>query len=431
MALDIKTKLVMVATVPVIIGLTLTIFLAINDMTVQRDYVGEVAKAYLENTPRQKLSPEALQQEILTKWQELHVQQRNLAVPGIIFLAVIMVSTALFFVNRLTKGFTHLIAGVAKMTRPETSLSFRIATDNTAELTPIAERMNAMMDRMEQAMRQVSEMSKELHDSADNMKSDANSNQNNAEQLMANMESVTHVMGELKNASAEIASNVQNAHEEVLDVNKTGQGISQDIRQLDNQFNQLKQLTTASSNDVSELGNQVEGIYGILQTIQGIAEQTNLLALNAAIEAARAGEQGRGFAVVADEVRNLAGKTQQSTEEIKDMIEGLKEGADRSMKAMNESSTATDKLAESFNTANEQILALFQRLDTVNSMNTQIATASEEQSVLINNVSENTDVAKNLADHTKDSSGNTRERAEGLTRSSEALNSMISGFTFD
>lgn len=182
---------------------------------------------------------------------------------------------------------------------------------------------------------------------------------------------------------------------------------------------------------MNELSKQVEGIYSILQTIQGIAEQTNLLALNAAIEAARAGEQGRGFAVVADEVRNLAGKTQQSTEEIKNMIESLKQSADHSMKAMTQSSEATDSLSESFKQANEEVLSLFNRLELVNNMNAQIATASEEQTQVISDISQTMVSTKSLSDNTQQSSYSTGEQAAVLIASANKLKEMVADFNFD
>lgn len=431
MALSIKSQLVIVATVPALLVMCVTIFLAVNDMFVQRDYMGEVAKEFVQNTPPAQLTPDVIQQKMVDEWQAKFNSQASKAIPGIIFLALIMVGTSLYFVRRLTMGFTHLVSGVAKMTRPETSLSYRIPLENTAEMKPIGMRMNAMMDRVESVIKQVKTLSEDLHNSANVLESNSNQNQSNADDLMVNMDTVAVAMDELQTASIEIANNVQGAHQEVADVNKSGQQLGGDIRDLDRQLQDLKSVTSSSASDVSELGTQVEGIYGILQTIQGIAEQTNLLALNAAIEAARAGEQGRGFAVVADEVRNLAGKTQQSTEEIKNMIEGLKEGADRSMNAMTDSTDATDKLAESFNSANEQILALFQRLETVNNMNAQIATASEEQAQVINEISENTVTAKSLADNTKGTAAKTKEQAETLIQSSNKLNKMIAGFNFD
>jgi len=237
-------------------------------------------------------------------------------------------------------------------------------------------------------------------------------------------------MNELTSSSSEIAINVQSAHKAVTDVNSEGQALSDDIRSLGEQLDQLKTISSESSRDVSTLSTQVEGIDGILQTIQSIAEQTNLLALNAAIEAARAGEQGRGFAVVADEVRNLASKTQQSTEEIAGLISGLREGADRSIKAMESSHVATNDLAEKINTSNEKILSLFGELISVNDMNAQIATASEEQTQVITEISRNAEDVKMLAESTEQSAQVTGEHADNLGKNSSSLADMISRFNF-
>ena len=297
-------------------------------------------------------------------------------------------------------------------------------------MTPLANQLNTMMERVEHVIIKVRDISNNLHSSAEILRTNAKNNQSNSENLFLNMDSVSVAMTELESASSEIASNVQAAHQEVTDVNSNGQSVSAKIDDLDKQFIMLNDVTSSSANDVNELSTQVEGIYGILQTIQGIAEQTNLLALNAAIEAARAGEQGRGFAVVADEVRNLAGKTQQSTEEIQHMIEGLKKSADRSMNAMTQSSTATQSLSESFKLANEEILTLFNRLELVNNMNAQIATASEEQTQVISSISQTTESAKVLSQNTQRSSSSTGEQAEALIATSNNLKEMVAEFKF-
>ena len=429
MAYSVKTKLVLAATVPALFTTFLVTFLAVKDMREQRDQLAQASQEFINNQSS-AVSPEAMSLFIQQQWQSTFDAQAVIAIPGIFIIASLLVIAALYLVNKLTSGINKLVAGVETMSSTSTPLSFRISTHDTHDMSPLAHQLNAMMERVEHVMIKVRDISNNLQDSAEVLRTNAKNNQLNTENLFLNMDSVSTAMTELETASSEIASNVQAAHQEVTDVNSTGQSVSAQIHDLDKQFIALNNVTASSANDVSELSTQVEGIYGILQTIQGIAEQTNLLALNAAIEAARAGEQGRGFAVVADEVRNLAGKTQQSTEEIQQMIEGLKKSADRSMNAMTQSSTATKSLSESFKQANEEILVLFNRLELVNNMNAQIATASEEQTQVITDISQSTESAKVLSENTQQASSSTGEQAEALIATSNNLKEMVAEFNF-
>lgn len=429
MAYSVKTKLVLAATVPALLSTLMITFLAVQDMQEQRDQLAQASQEFVRNQAN-SVSPEAMSLFIQQQWQSTFDAQAMIAIPGIIVISALLIMAALYLVNRITSGLNKLVAGVKTMSSTNTPLSFRISTYDTHDMTPLANQLNAMMERVEQVILKVRDISTSLQSSAEILRTNAKNNQQNSENLFLNMDSVTIAMTELETASSEIASNVQSAHQEVTDVNTSGQSVSAKIHDLDKQFIMLNDISSSSSNDVSELSTQVEGIYGILQTIQGIAEQTNLLALNAAIEAARAGEQGRGFAVVADEVRNLAGKTQQSTEEIQHMIEGLKKSADRSMNAMTQSSTATQSLSESFQQANEEILALFNRLELVNKMNAQIATASEEQTQVISDISQTTESAKVLSENTQRSSASTGEQAEALIGTSNNLKEMVAEFNF-
>jgi methyl-accepting chemotaxis protein len=429
MAYSVKTKLVLASTVPALFTTILITSLAVNDMQAQRDQLAKASQAFIQNQSS-TISPDAMNVFIHQQWQSIFDAQAVIAIPGICVISALLVIAALYLVNRITSGLNKLVSGVKTMSSTSTPLSFRISTHNTHDMTPLANPLNGMMERVEQVILKVRDISNSLHSSAGILRTNAQNNQQNTENLFVNMDSVSVAMTELETASAEIASNVQAAHQEVSDVNKNGQSVSAQILDLDKQFILLNEVTSSSANDVSELSSQVEGIYGILQTIQGIAEQTNLLALNAAIEAARAGEQGRGFAVVADEVRNLAGKTQQSTEEIQNMIEGLKKSADRSMNAMTQSSDSTQSLSASFKQANEEILVLFNRLELVNNMNAQIATASEEQTQVITDISQTTEAAKVLSENTQQSSSSTGEQAEALIATSNSLKEMVAEFNF-
>jgi methyl-accepting chemotaxis protein len=429
MAYSVKTKLVLAATVPALLSTLMIIYFAISDMTAQRDHLAKASQDFIANQAG-KVSPEAMNAFIQQEWQSIFDAQAVSSITGGLFISVLLILAALYLVNKITTGIYKLVSGIKTMSAVDTPLSFRIPVQGTNDMAPLAHQLNEMMERIENVIKKMRDISNSVQSSAEILNTNAMHNQQNSENLFLSMDSVSTAMTELEIASSEIATNVQAAHDEVTDVNSSGQSVSAQIQDLDKQFIALNNVTSSSANDVSELSTQVEGIYGILQTIQGIAEQTNLLALNAAIEAARAGEQGRGFAVVADEVRNLAGKTQQSTEEIQHMIEGLKKSADQSMNAMTQSSTATQSLSESFKEANEKILSLFNRLELVNNMNAQITTASEEQTQVISNISQTTESAKELSENTKRSSSSTGEQAAALTATANNLKEMIAEFNF-
>ncbi len=180
---------------------------------------------------------------------------------------------------------------------------------------------------------------------------------------------------------------------------------------------------------IQELVAETTNIASVLDVIKGIAEQTNLLALNAAIEAARAGEQGRGFAVVADEVRTLASKTQQSTGDINVMIEKLRSGVDRAVNSMNESQAKAVSTVEYASKSEGNIRQISGSLLSISDRILQVASAIEEQTSVINNINENLSNAKHLSDQGMQSASSIRQAVDGLNHQASSLRDEVSSFT--
>jgi methyl-accepting chemotaxis protein len=234
-----------------------------------------------------------------------------------------------------------------------------------------------------------------------------------------------HEMGLTVQEIARNASNAAQASHNARDEAKQAREVvGQSIGHIENMSAEIGDAATA----VGELANQVASIDQVLAVIRGISEQTNLLALNAAIEAARAGEQGRGFAVVADEVRTLAQRTQASTDEIQQMIARLKKGAETAVSSMHAGQAATGTGVEASQRTGQSLSAITEQVEQISDMNTQVAAATEEQSSVTEEINRNVQGIADLAHATADETRNCREDCQTLRGLADDLAKQMSNF---
>lgn len=227
---------------------------------------------------------------------------------------------------------------------------------------------------------------------------------------------VAAAVSQMSAAAQEIATHAQNAADAAKQADDEGSRAGIVVQEAISAIQKLAGEIDSATIVINDLESDVSNISAMVDVIRGIAEQTNLLALNAAIEAARAGEQGRGFAVVADEVRTLASKTQESTEEINSLIDRLQSASNEAVKAMATSKETGELTVSKANQAGESLQSIAHSVSTISDMNVQIATASEEQTAVTEDIARN---ITTIADSTASVTAAATETDESSQRLSE------------
>ena len=297
-------------------------------------------------------------------------------------IALIFLVISVLLSNSITAPINHLAALFKRMGEGETDLSVHLSAGRGAELDELASGFNAFISKVRQIAADIQQTSTDLAAHAATLNQAASQSYSvNREQQLTSRE-VTEAIRQMEATVAEIASNAANAAQSTSNASaNTATGMRQ-VQQSMQQILTLSADVKNVENVTSELATQTLEIDKILTVIQAVAEQTNLLALNAAIEAARAGEQGRGFAVVADEVRHLAARTQQSTAEINQVILKLRSQSQTAVAAVSEARNKAETSAQSGEAANAQLAQITHDVGQLEAMNIQIAAATEEQSMV-------------------------------------------------
>lgn len=304
----------------------------------------------------------------------------------------------------------------------------RLELEAQDEMQQIAIDFNGMAEKFEALVQQIVSATSQLAKTSDEYAAISKGSSNNLENQNKETEQVVTAMNEMSATVSEVARNASDAATAAANADSEAASGQQIVHQTTDSIAALATEVENAAGVIQALAKESEAIGGVLDVIKGIAEQTNLLALNAAIEAARAGEQGRGFAVVADEVRTLASRTQESTKEIESMIERLQAGANNAVNVMDVGQNRAQEGVEHSNNAATALTRITDAVTIINEMNTQIASAAEEQSATTEEINRNIVSINTLAEQTLDGAYQSTAASEELASLASDLNKLVSQF---
>lgn len=347
-------------------------------------------------------------------------------------LGLLAAIVGLLLVWLMARSVTRPILGVARMLEDiasgEGDLTRRLAYDKHDELGELAGWFNRFLDKLQPIIAQVKRSVQDARGTADQSAAIATETSAGMEQQYRQVDQVATASHEMSATAQDVARSAAQAAQAARDADQaTREGLTVIDRTTTSIGHLAADMSTAMA-QVEGLAANSEKIGSVLEVIRAIAEQTNLLALNAAIEAARAGEAGRGFAVVADEVRGLAQRTQKSTEEIEGLVAGLQNGTQQVAAVMNNSRSLTDSSVELTRKAGVSLENITRTVSNIQSMNQQIAAAAEQQSAVAEEISRSIVNVRDVSEQTAAASDETAKSSVELARLGGQLQQMVSHF---
>ncbi len=355
----------------------------------------------------------------------------NLTIASMVIIALCATVTLLFFMFRkLVSSRLRMVSGALKeIADGEGDLSQRLDEIPRDEIGNIASAFNHFIAQLEKTLTGINNQVEQLGQTTQSMETVTQHTQEGALNQQAIADQVSSAMNDMKSSTQEMAeiaaSTAENSQHAQQQSERSLTVISQSMTSVE----QLSFMMHQTSDAVAQLESDSQNIGGVLEVIRGIAEQTNLLALNAAIEAARAGEQGRGFAVVADEVRTLASRTQQSTEEINTMIVQLQSGAKSAVETIKKGDVSIENSNTKASETNNMINEMSSIINDIQAQNLQLAAAAEQQAAVSNEINQNIDTIKEVSTSANDSSQQLLALAEEINSAVSAINKQLQRFT--
>ena len=306
-----------------------------------------------------------------------------------IIATLLSVVIAFFVIQGVYQPILALKETILGLSRGDGDLTQRLKVETKDDIGEIADGVNTFIESLQNMMLEIQEASVSLQSNVEAMKSQSARNTDILGNHVSETEQIVTAIEEMNATADAMATDAANTADLTQQANDTSLESKKIVEQSQQTVSALISDVDQASSDVQKMNDETQGISSILGVIGDIAEQTNLLALNAAIEAARAGEQGRGFAVVADEVRNLASRTKGSTEEIEAALGSLVKGSQAVVGSMDNTKDRCQETADGSGEVAESLESMTRFVDDINALSTQIATAAEEQSSVTQELSRN------------------------------------------
>ena len=410
------------------------------DFLKQSNYEGDGGKLSMNelviNSKKSLISSYVLK---TTGWYVVVIIDKKLAykkandsgMQSIFFAMGMMISIIVCLIFILRRMFQNLLktnTAIAELSKGEGDLTLRLSSKGSDEVAELAGNVNLFIAKLHTIISEIVSSGQKVREQSLAFTDMAQQSQESLASQKDEVSQIATAVNEMSATAQEVANNAEaTASATVMSSEHCAKGKTVILHNRES-ITGLANKIDETSQAMGELEANTQNINNILLSIQGIAEQTNLLALNAAIEAARAGEQGRGFAVVADEVRVLSQRTQGSTEEIRVMIETLLENTDNAVRTMQESRVLTDQSVEQANDAVTALAEISDSIKKIADMSTQIASAAEEQRAVTEEVNRNTQSVSNSSDQMVLAAGDILEMSTQLGDVANGLNEQVGLF---
>ncbi|CAJ1769237.1 MULTISPECIES: methyl-accepting chemotaxis protein [Aeromonas] len=359
----------------------------------------------------------------------MHASLQSSVLVILLILGITLAATVIVG-NRVTKPLADAVLALNDIANGDGDLTQRLKVQSQDEIGQLASAFNRFVERIQSVVSQVGETSNHLFSAVDKLHHLSEHYDHQMQGHSRETDQVVTAVTEMSSTAQEVAASASNAATATSDAARESDAARGVVSGAINSINRLVGEVHTASGVIEQLAQETAKIGSVVEVIRGIAEQTNLLALNAAIEAARAGEQGRGFAVVADEVRSLAGRTQQSTKEINEMLQRLQGGVKQAVEVMQASEDRSQETVQEASHIASSLDSMVMAVSTINDMNIQIATAAEEQHAVSEEINKNLVAIQQIVSELTSAAVESNSTTRDLANTGDKLRKLVSQFRY-